>query len=353
MISSSSTICLIVFLLYGTLATTATTSSINDNEIIKKESLLQLRRGTTDDGNTLQRSLQGGSVGQVTQLRLVNAIAGSQNGQSLINPLTNGRIINLSNYASRTFNIEAIVATSNGPIGSVRFTFGANNNFRTESNAPYSFCGDTNSVYRSCSQLATVGSYTVTATPFSLTNGLGIVGQTYTLSFTVIDQPSPPIPIPVKAPTKAPPVNLPVKPPTKAPVKPPTKAPVKPPTKAPVKPPTKAPVKPPTKAPVKIPSPVSPALPAWIEVNPDDIGVTARHEACFVMVGRKAYLLAGRGIKPVNIYNPITRTWVNGTAPPKEIHHTQCVAVDDSIWIVSSWTGGFPKEKNNDLIYVR
>ena len=71
------------------------------------------------------------------------------------------------------------------------------------------------------------------------------------------------------------------------------------------------------------------------------------------MVGRKAYLLAGRGVQAVNIYDPVTRTWTNGTAPPIQIHHTQCVAVGNSIWIVSSWTGGYPMEKNTDKIYVR
>ena len=90
----------------------------------------------------------------------------------------------------------------------------------------------------------------------------------------------------------------------------------------------------------------------WIEVNLN-APLNARHEACFLMVGRKAYLLAGRGIKPVNIYDPVTRTWTNGTAPPIQIHHTQCVAVNnDSIWIVSAWTGGYPMERNTDKIYV-
>ena len=70
------------------------------------------------------------------------------------------------------------------------------------------------------------------------------------------------------------------------------------------------------------------------------------------MVGRKAYLLAGRGKQAVNIYDPVTRTWTNGTAPPIQIHHTQCIARHNSIWIVSSWTGGYPNERTVDNIYV-
>ena len=90
----------------------------------------------------------------------------------------------------------------------------------------------------------------------------------------------------------------------------------------------------------------------WIEVLPNST-LSARHEACFVMVGRKAYLLAGRDKKPVNIYDPVTRTWTNGAVPPIQIHHTQCVAYGDAIYIVSSWTGGYPMERNVDKIYVR
>jgi hypothetical protein len=103
----------------------------------------------------------------------------------------------------------------------------------------------------------------------------------------------------------------------------------------------------PEAAPVVVPT----ATGQWIEVNPN-APLTARHEACFVIVGLKAYLIAGRGRSAVNIYNPISRTWTNGATPPIQIHHTQCVVADNKIWIVSSWTGGYPKEKNTDSIYV-
>jgi hypothetical protein len=338
---------LIVFFLFGGLATSATTLSLTNNSTNNDEHALrlQLRRSKNDDLYLLQRNLQVGKVGRVQKFRFINAITGTQNGRSLVDPLRSGTIINLSTFAIRTFNIEAVPDTISGPIGSIRFSYGGNSNFRKESNAPYAFCGDTNGIYRSCLELTTTGSYTITATPYSLPNLLGAIGQSFSVSFTITDRPPQPIPSPIKPPTKAP-----VQPPTKTP----TRAPAKIPTKSTTKAPLKATTKSPTKAPAKVPTPVvPPVVPAWIEVNPDVIGLTARHEACFVMVGRKAYLLAGRGINPVNIYNPITRKWTNGTAPPKEIHHTQCVVVDDSIWIVSSWTGGYPMEKNSANIYVR
>lgn len=76
------------------------------------------------------------------------------------------------------------------------------------------------------------------------------------------------------------------------------------------------------------------------------------------MVKGEVVLLAGRRKnRSVNIYNPKTKTWRSGkpagTAEnPVEIHHTQCVAVGNNVWIVSSWTGGFPFEKNSGKVYV-
>jgi len=63
----------------------------------------------------------------------------------------------------------------------------------------------------------------------------------------------------------------------------------------------------------------------WIEVN-DSAPLTARHEACFVFddVTRRAYLIGGRdrgNSYPVDIYDPVTRSWSKGSEPPIELHH--------------------------------
>lgn len=73
------------------------------------------------------------------------------------------------------------------------------------------------------------------------------------------------------------------------------------------------------------------------------------------MVNGLVVLLGGRGVnKGVSIYNPRTGVWTAHPGPGAgvEIHHFQCVAVAGKVWIVSSWTGGFPFEKNNALVYV-
>jgi len=85
--------------------------------------------------------------------------------------------------------------------------------------------------------------------------------------------------------------------------------------------------------------------PAWHEVTAaDGSEPNARHEAAFVGLGDKYYLLGGRGIKPVDIYDSQTRTWTEGAKPPVEIHHFQPVVLNDEILLLGAMTGGYPGE---------
>jgi len=70
----------------------------------------------------------------------------------------------------------------------------------------------------------------------------------------------------------------------------------------------------------------------------------ARHEAAFVAVGDKYYLLGGRGIKPVDIFDSKTKTWSAGSKPPVEIHHFQPVVYANEIYLLGAMTGGYPGE---------
>ncbi len=78
-----------------------------------------------------------------------------------------------------------------------------------------------------------------------------------------------------------------------------------------------------------------------------------RHENSFVAVGDRFYLLGGRGIKPVNIYNPKTLTWTEGAKSPIEVHHFEGVAYQHKIYIFCAMTGKYPHEQpiKNILIY--
>jgi hypothetical protein len=77
-----------------------------------------------------------------------------------------------------------------------------------------------------------------------------------------------------------------------------------------------------------------------------------RHEAAFVAVGGKAYLLGGRRLQPVDILDPATGVWTQGATPPVEVHHFQAVVWENKIWLVGAMTGRYPQERALDHIPV-
>ena len=77
-----------------------------------------------------------------------------------------------------------------------------------------------------------------------------------------------------------------------------------------------------------------------------------RHEAAFVEFGGEFYLMGGRRIQPVCIFNPETATWRNGAKPPIEVHHFQPVVYEDKILIICAMTGPFPNETGLDRILI-
>ncbi|VGO17184.1 hypothetical protein PDESU_05779 [Pontiella desulfatans] len=77
-----------------------------------------------------------------------------------------------------------------------------------------------------------------------------------------------------------------------------------------------------------------------------------RHEAAFVEFEGEFYLLGGRRIQPVNIFNPETKTWRNASKPPIEIHHFQPVVHEDKILIICAMTGRYPNETGLEKVLV-
>ena len=73
-------------------------------------------------------------------------------------------------------------------------------------------------------------------------------------------------------------------------------------------------------------------------------GITARHEHGYVKLGNLFYLLGGRRIQPVDIFNPTRGLWTKGAPPPVEIHHFQAVPFDGKIYLVGAMTGAYPTE---------
>lgn len=73
-------------------------------------------------------------------------------------------------------------------------------------------------------------------------------------------------------------------------------------------------------------------------------GITPRHEHGYVQLGNLFYLLGGRRIQPVDIFNPSTKLWTRGAPPPVEIHHFQAVPFEGKIYLVGAMTGRYPTE---------
>ena len=92
----------------------------------------------------------------------------------------------------------ALVANVAGSAGSVRFAFAGQANYRTENTAPYALGGDRNGDFAAVPELSQPGTYTVTATPYTGSNGGGTAGAPLTLRLTVTDggaaPPDPPTP---------------------------------------------------------------------------------------------------------------------------------------------------------------
>ncbi|MFK7737259.1 MAG: kelch repeat-containing protein [Pirellulaceae bacterium] len=79
---------------------------------------------------------------------------------------------------------------------------------------------------------------------------------------------------------------------------------------------------------------------------------TPRHEASFVAVDGKFYLVGGRRINPVDLFDPVAREWTARSKTPMEMHHFQAVAIDDAIYIVGAMTGPYPNETPLEKIVV-
>jgi len=81
-------------------------------------------------------------------------------------------------------------------------------------------------------------------------------------------------------------------------------------------------------------------------------GITPRHEHGYVQVGDRFYLLGGRRIQPIDIFDPATGTWTKGAPPPTEIHHFQAVTFANKIYLLGAMTGRFPVEPPLSNVYI-
>jgi hypothetical protein len=115
----------------------------------------------------------------VTSFTLINAdtdlpLAG-------FSPISNGSTIDLAALPTVHLNIRA--NTSPAKVGSVRFRLDGNTNFRTDSATPYALSTESGGNYSAWTP--SLGSHTVTATPYTKSNASGHAGTPLTITFFV------------------------------------------------------------------------------------------------------------------------------------------------------------------------
>ncbi|MDB5268627.1 MAG: hypothetical protein JWP58_1667 [Hymenobacter sp.] len=100
-----------------------------------------------------------------------------------------GATLNLATLPTRNLNIRA--TTNPAPVGSVVFALrGTQTQNQTETAAPYALFGD-NGAGKYNSWTPAVGSYTLTATPYTAGNGNGTAGTPLSIGFSVSNQAAP------------------------------------------------------------------------------------------------------------------------------------------------------------------
>ncbi|MEO6000468.1 MAG: malectin domain-containing carbohydrate-binding protein, partial [Chitinophagaceae bacterium] len=82
----------------------------------------------------------------------------------------------------------------------------------------------------------------------------------------------------------------------------------------------------------------------WQTLSPISGTIIAREENAYVKAGNKFYLIGGRGIVPVQEYNPINKTWTNKANVPVELNHFQAVTLNGLVYVSGAFTGQYPHE---------
>ncbi|RYZ60965.1 MAG: choice-of-anchor D domain-containing protein, partial [Chitinophagaceae bacterium] len=91
---------------------------------------------------------------------------------------------------------------------------------------------------------------------------------------------------------------------------------------------------------------------AWQTLAATGGTITPRHEDAYVQAGNNFYLIGGRGIKPVQEYNPITKTWSAKALTPVELNHFQAVSLEGLIYVAGAFGGAYPHEIPVPNIYL-
>jgi hypothetical protein len=127
---------------------------------------------------TIPVTLEVLALPEVVSFTLINAELNEEIGD-----LFEGEIINLDNYANNQFSVTA--NTMPAEVGSVIFDFNGVDTFQIDNMAPYSLGGNEGDSFNPVA--LPLGINTVTATPYTGSDGTGKAGIPFTVNFEVID----------------------------------------------------------------------------------------------------------------------------------------------------------------------
>ncbi len=136
-----------------------------------------------DTNNKLTASLPV-ETASISSFTLINA----DTDQPIVgfDPIANGAVIDYTQLGTTHLSIRA--NTSPARVGSVKFGYDSQANYRTENQAPYAIAGDENQGGDYFAWTPSLGSHTLTATPYVGGNATGTAGRAESLCFTVTNQ---------------------------------------------------------------------------------------------------------------------------------------------------------------------
>ncbi len=127
------------------------------------------------------------ALGNTTSIAVVGfTLINAKTGLEVVD-ISDGDVINLAELPSRQINIIANFQPNTLPLQIGSIIFHLNTAKQVENHPPYALKGNQGTNYTAWTP--SLGSYTLTAIPYSEANGTGTAGTGHTIRFTVIDKP--------------------------------------------------------------------------------------------------------------------------------------------------------------------
>lgn len=89
----------------------------------------------------------------------------------------------------------------------------------------------------------------------------------------------------------------------------------------------------------------------WEAAEPMNLP-TKRHESAMTDADGKLYLLGGRGVKPIEEYDPKKDAWTTKAMAPLEMSHFQAISYKGEVYVVGAFTGKYPHETPIPAMYI-